>query len=116
MTFQYCENCEKKTGHKRAIGAGTVIGAFVTGGFSLLAIPAYPPRCIACGNAPRWEAMSRPIDSPMREYEGRSADDDDEDDDWKPLLKFLGLLGGGILGVMWTIQGIISLFSWLFPS
>lgn len=50
MTFQYCENCQKKTGHKRAIGAGTVIGAFATGGFSLLATPFYPLRCIACGD------------------------------------------------------------------
>ena len=51
MQISYCDNCEKHTGHKRAIGAGTIIGAVATGGFSLLATPFYPPRCIVCGNA-----------------------------------------------------------------
>lgn len=50
MQMSFCQNCEKQTGHKRAVGAGTVLGAVVTGGFSLLATPFYPLRCIVCGS------------------------------------------------------------------
>lgn len=49
MQVAFCKNCNKHTGHKRAIGAGTVLGAVVTGGVSLLAIPAYSKRCVICG-------------------------------------------------------------------
>ena len=45
----YCENCKKHTGHKRNVGVGTALGAVVTGGASLLAVPAYSKRCIICG-------------------------------------------------------------------
>ena len=49
MQVAYCPNCGKYTGHKRALGAGTVLGAVVTGGASLLAVPAYGKRCAICG-------------------------------------------------------------------
>jgi hypothetical protein len=49
MQIAYCPNCGKSTGHKRALGAGTVLGAVVTGGASLLAVPFYAKRCIICG-------------------------------------------------------------------
>lgn len=49
MQITFCANCNKYTGHKRAIGAGTVLGALVTGGASLLAVPAYGKRCVICG-------------------------------------------------------------------
>ena len=50
MQMSYCPNCGKQTGPKRAVGAGTVLGADDTGGFSLLATPFYPLRCIICGS------------------------------------------------------------------
>ena len=53
MQMSYCDNCEKTTGHKRALGAGTVIGALVTGGLSLAATPFYPLRCVVCGTPGR---------------------------------------------------------------
>jgi hypothetical protein len=49
MQVAYCDNCKKHTGHKRAIGVGTLLGAVVTSGVSLLAVPAYGKRCIICG-------------------------------------------------------------------
>jgi hypothetical protein len=49
MKTAYCPNCEKNTGHKRAFGAGTILGTFLTGGLSLLAVPVYGKRCINCG-------------------------------------------------------------------
>lgn len=49
MIETYCPNCEKVTGHKRAMGWGTAFGAIITAGVSLAAIPAYPKRCIVCG-------------------------------------------------------------------
>jgi len=49
MLFRHCTNCEKKTGHKRAFGAGTVIGFLFTLGLWLLVMPFYPIRCNACG-------------------------------------------------------------------
>jgi predicted nucleic acid-binding Zn ribbon protein len=51
MEMKYCPNCGKVTGHKRDVGIGTGIGAVVTGGLSLGAVPFYPKRCIVCGNA-----------------------------------------------------------------
>lgn len=50
MVNQYCNTCKKVTGFKRAVGAGTVIGAIATGGLSLAALPAYPLRCVVCGS------------------------------------------------------------------
>jgi hypothetical protein len=49
MQIAFCENCGKQTGHKRAVGVGTALGALCTGGASLLAVPAYGKRCIVCG-------------------------------------------------------------------
>jgi hypothetical protein len=49
MRVAYCPNCGKYTGHKRALGAGTILGAVVTGGVSLLAVPVYGKRCVICG-------------------------------------------------------------------
>ena len=49
MDYSYCPNCGKKTGHKRALGWGTLFGALFTFGISLFLIPFYPKRCIACG-------------------------------------------------------------------
>ena len=49
MEVAYCENCKKHTGHKRNVGVGTALGAVVTYGASLLAVPAYGKRCIICG-------------------------------------------------------------------
>jgi hypothetical protein len=49
MQIAFCENCGKHTGHKRSIGVGTALGAVVTGGASLLAVPAYGKRCVICG-------------------------------------------------------------------
>jgi hypothetical protein len=49
MQISHCANCGKSTGHKRNIGIGTLLGALVTCGFSLLAVPFYPKRCILCG-------------------------------------------------------------------
>lgn len=50
MISHYCKYCNKVTGFKRNIGMGTLIGGLVTLGISLLAIPLYPLRCVACGN------------------------------------------------------------------
>jgi hypothetical protein len=50
MEMLYCKNCKKTTGHKRAIGVGTILGGIVTGGVSLAAVPFYPLRCVVCGN------------------------------------------------------------------
>lgn len=49
MKVAFCANCAKYTGHKRSIGVGTALGAVVTGGVSLLAVPAYGERCVICG-------------------------------------------------------------------
>ena len=49
MKQEYCNNCRKITGHKRALGWGTFFGGLFTLGFSLLCIPFYPKRCIICG-------------------------------------------------------------------
>ena len=49
MQIAFCTNCGKRTGHKRSIGVGTALGAVVTGGASLLAVPAYGKRCVICG-------------------------------------------------------------------
>lgn len=49
VQIAYCANCQKYTGHKRNVGVGTAIGAVVTGGATLLAVPAYGKRCVVCG-------------------------------------------------------------------
>lgn len=49
MEYSFCPNCNRKTGHKRALGMGTLIGGALTFGASLAAIPFYPKRCIVCG-------------------------------------------------------------------
>lgn len=50
MVFRYCPDCEKSTGHKRALGFGTFFMVIITGGLWLLTIPFYPSRCIVCGS------------------------------------------------------------------
>jgi hypothetical protein len=50
MKMMYCSNCGKSTGHKRALGFGTLFMVLLTGGLWLIAIPFYPLRCIICGN------------------------------------------------------------------
>jgi len=60
MIFKHCPNCEKKTGYKRAFGAGTVIGFFFTLGLWLLVMPFYPLRCTICGmDIDQYEDRSR---------------------------------------------------------
>jgi hypothetical protein len=49
MIIEYCQTCKINTGHKRAIGVGTLIGSALTFGILLLFIPWYPKRCIICG-------------------------------------------------------------------
>jgi hypothetical protein len=49
MKYEYCPNCQKHMGFKRALGWGTFFTALVTGGLWLLAIPFYPVRCMGCG-------------------------------------------------------------------
>lgn len=49
MEISFCQNCGKGTGHKRALGAGTILGAVATGGVSLLGVPFYGKRCVICG-------------------------------------------------------------------
>jgi len=49
MRVYQCPVCGKPTGHKRALGIGTLLMAIVTGGLWLLVIPFYPKRCIVCG-------------------------------------------------------------------
>jgi hypothetical protein len=49
MQIAYCPDCGKNTGHKRALGAGTILRTLLTGGLSLLAVPVYGKRCIICG-------------------------------------------------------------------
>lgn len=49
MEMIYCSNCKKVTGHKRAVGMGTLLGAVSTLGLSLGAVPFYPKRCVVCG-------------------------------------------------------------------
>jgi len=50
VKLAYCASCMRKTGHKRALGVGTVFGALLTGGLSTNLIPFYPKRCVICGS------------------------------------------------------------------
>jgi hypothetical protein len=52
MEMYLCRNCNKMTGHKRALGMGTLLGVLFTGSLWLVAIPFYPKRCIVCGLGP----------------------------------------------------------------
>lgn len=49
MEMVYCDNCKKRTGHKRKIGIGTFIVTLLTYGLWIFTIPLYPKRCILCG-------------------------------------------------------------------
>ncbi len=49
MEILYCPNCGKKIGFKRSLGFGTFFAVLATGGLWLLAIAAYPLRCVGCG-------------------------------------------------------------------
>ena len=51
MHFYFCNNCNKETGHKRALGWGTFFAVILTCGLWLFTIPLYPRRCIICGKA-----------------------------------------------------------------
>jgi len=51
MKMIHCSNCGKTTGHKRALGFGTLFMVLLTGGLWLIAIPFYPVRCIVCGSS-----------------------------------------------------------------
>jgi hypothetical protein len=87
MRIAYCQNCGKSTGHKRALGAGTIIGAVITGGASLLALPFYSKRCIACGlNAEEGAPQAKSA----RKQEGERQRD--EATGWLVLLGFMLLL------------------------
>jgi hypothetical protein len=64
MQVAFCQNCGKHTGHKRSIGVGTALGALVTGGASLLAVPAYGKRCVICGLTTEQAWALRPATAP----------------------------------------------------
>ena len=49
MEMLNCQNCGKRTGHKRTLGFGTFFAVVITFGLWILAIPFYPKRCIICG-------------------------------------------------------------------
>jgi hypothetical protein len=49
LQIAYCPTCGMNTGHKRALGAGTILRTLLTGGLSLIAVPVYGKRCIICG-------------------------------------------------------------------
>ncbi len=59
MDFNYCPNCRKDTGRKRALGWGTFFAVILTSGFWLLAIPFYPKRCIVCGHGDEPSSISK---------------------------------------------------------
>src|SRR5947209_2013999 len=67
MQISFCQNCGKLTGHKRAIGAGTVLGGVVTGGFSIFAVPFYPKRCVVCGLSTSETDATKPPSSKVTE-------------------------------------------------
>ena len=50
MNMKRCPGCDRVTGHKRAIGVGSLLAVIVTGGLWLIALPFYSERCIICGN------------------------------------------------------------------
>jgi len=49
MEMLDCQNCGKRTGHKRTLGFGTFFAVLITFGLWILTIPFYPKRCIICG-------------------------------------------------------------------
>ena len=51
MRMELCSNCNKTTGHKRALGWGTLFAVILTGGLWLITIPFYQLRCIICGTS-----------------------------------------------------------------
>jgi hypothetical protein len=74
MQIAFCENCGKHTGHKRSIGVGTALGAVVTGGASLLAVPAYGKRCIVCGlTVEQANALSPAVQAKRAEQKAKPA-------------------------------------------
>jgi hypothetical protein len=66
MIQEYCQNCGRVTGHKRAVGMGTFLGACMTLGTSLMATPFYPKRCVVCGckTSPPERTVIPPIKPP----------------------------------------------------
>lgn len=58
----YCQNCGKRTGHKRTLGFGTFFAVVITFGLWIIAIPFYPKRCITCGELRSvnfWNSLTR---------------------------------------------------------
>jgi hypothetical protein len=51
MEMVHCDNCGKITGHRRALGMGTLFAAIITAGLWIFVTPFYPKRCIVCGQA-----------------------------------------------------------------
>ncbi len=96
MQVAYCENCGKMTGHKRAIGVGTALGALVTGGASLLAVPAYGKRCIICGLTESDAAKTTPAPQTIAEAQQAA-------EDTAVGLKWLSIIG-------FVVAAIIFLF------
>ena len=51
MRMEFCTNCGKRRGFKRAFGLGTVVMVVLTLSLWILAMPFYPARCINCGTS-----------------------------------------------------------------
>ena len=49
MIVQYCDNCGRRTGHKRVVGVGTIFASLITCGIWIFLTPFYPKRCVVCG-------------------------------------------------------------------
>ena len=60
MAVKYCILCQRHVEPKRQIGVGTLIMVLATGGFWLLCILFYSPKCPICKSS-RW---GRPKPSP----------------------------------------------------
>jgi hypothetical protein len=79
MEMLYCNICKKITGHKRAIGVGTLLGGVVTLGVSLAAVPFYPLRCVICGSS---ETSRKPYPEANKSDEIKSVNKIEEYQTW----------------------------------
>jgi len=100
MQVAFCANCGKRTGHKRSIGVGTALGALVTGGASLLAVPAYGKRCVICGLTESEAAKTTPAPQTIAEAQQAA---EDTAVDTAVGLKWLAIIG-------FVVAAIIFLF------